>query len=65
MRETMRHILILSDLHLWQVTDQDDMWMRYRHRQFAPDAQLVALIERVYAQTVSYTHLTLPTSDLV
>ncbi len=46
----MRHILILSDLHLWQVTDQDDMWMRYRHRQFAPDAQLVALIERVYAQ---------------
>lgn len=46
----MRHILILSDLHLWQVTDHDDMWMRYRHRQFAPDAQLFALIERVYAQ---------------
>jgi UDP-2,3-diacylglucosamine pyrophosphatase LpxH len=46
----MRHTLILSDLHLWQLTDHDDMWMRYRHRQFAPDAQLVALVERVYAQ---------------
>ena len=46
----MRHILILSDLHLWQATDHDDMWMRYRHRRFVPDAQLAAMIESVYAQ---------------
>ncbi len=46
----MRHTLILSDLHLWQATDHDDLWMRYRHRRFIPDTQLAALIESIYAQ---------------
>lgn len=46
----MRHMLILSDLHLWQVTDHEDMWMRYRHRRFSPDAQLAELLGRVYAE---------------
>lgn len=39
----MRHLLVLSDLHLWQATDHDDLWMRYRHRRFLPDAQLAQL----------------------
>jgi UDP-2,3-diacylglucosamine pyrophosphatase LpxH len=46
----MRHTLILSDLHLWQTTDHDDMWMRYRHRRFTPDVQLADLLGRIYAQ---------------
>ena len=46
----MRHTLVLSDLHLWQVTDHEDMWMRYRHRRFSPDAQLAELLGRIYAE---------------
>lgn len=38
-----RHVVVLSDLHLWQTTDSDDLWMRYRHRRFGPDAQLAKL----------------------
>lgn len=43
-------MLVLSDLHLWQFTDHEDMWMRYRHRRFSPDAQLAELLGRVYAE---------------
>lgn len=38
-----RHVVVLSDLHLWQTTDSDDLWMRYRHRRFQPDTQLARL----------------------
>jgi UDP-2,3-diacylglucosamine pyrophosphatase LpxH len=46
----MRHTLILSDLHLWQVTDHDDLWMRYRHRSYTQDGQIAELLARVYAE---------------
>lgn len=38
-----RHVVVLSDLHLWQTTDGDELWMRYRHRRFRPDPQLAML----------------------
>ena len=40
----MRHLIVISDLHLWQATDSDELWMRYRHRRFLPDAQFSALM---------------------
>lgn len=40
----MKNLIVLSDLHLWQATDSDDLWMRYRHRCFLPDAQIAALV---------------------
>lgn len=38
-----RHVVVLSDLHLWQTTDSEELWMLYRHRRFQPDAQLARL----------------------
>lgn len=38
-----RHVVVLSDLHLWQTTDGEELWMRYRHRRFQPDGQLAML----------------------
>lgn len=38
-----RHVVVLSDLHLWPTLETDDLWMRYRHRRFQPDAQLAML----------------------
>lgn len=39
-----KHLVVLSDLHLWQATDHDSLWMRYRHRRFLPDAQIAELL---------------------
>lgn len=41
----MRHLVVVSDLHLWQATDHDDLWMRYRDRRFLPDAQLASMLD--------------------
>jgi UDP-2,3-diacylglucosamine pyrophosphatase LpxH len=45
----MRHLLVLSDVHLWEATDHDELWMRYRHRRFLPDKELAALLQRICA----------------
>src|SRR5262245_41182205 len=46
-RQRMRHLIVVSDLHLWQATDHDELWMRYRHRRFLPDAQFAELVALV------------------
>jgi UDP-2,3-diacylglucosamine pyrophosphatase LpxH len=46
----MTHLVVVSDLHLWQATDHDDLWMRYRHRRFLPDAQFASLVDLLEQQ---------------
>lgn len=46
----IKHLCVVSDLHLWQATDHDDLWMRYRQRRFLPDSQFAALIEKLCVQ---------------
>jgi len=46
----MRHLVVVSDLHLWQATDHDDLWMRYRNRRFLPDAQFASLVDLLEKQ---------------
>jgi len=41
------------------------IWLDYIRRSFITTGELQALIERGLRGAVSYTHLTLPTSDLV
>lgn len=46
----MHHLLVLSDVHLWEAPDHDEMWMRYRHRRFLPDGDLAAPLLRICAR---------------
>jgi UDP-2,3-diacylglucosamine pyrophosphatase LpxH len=46
----MRHVVVLSDLHLWQATDHEELWMRYRHRRFIPDPQIAEMLSLLCAQ---------------
>lgn len=43
----MRHTVVLSDVHLWESVPGDGLWMRYRQRQFFPDAAIAALLARL------------------
>ena len=47
---SIKHLCVVSDLHLWQATDHEELWMRYRQRRFLPDAQFAALISKLCKQ---------------
>lgn len=47
---SINHLCVVSDLHLWQVTDGDELWMRYRQRRFLPDSQLADLMATLCKQ---------------
>jgi UDP-2,3-diacylglucosamine pyrophosphatase LpxH len=44
---TMRHTVVVSDVHLWEALPGEGLWMRYRQRRFFPDDRLAAMLDLV------------------
>jgi UDP-2,3-diacylglucosamine pyrophosphatase LpxH len=41
----MRHVVVLSDIHLCENEPGDGLWMRYRQAPFTPDRELAAMLD--------------------
>ncbi len=46
----MRHVVVVSDLHLCELEPGSGLWMRYRQAAASPDGELVAMIDRLRAE---------------
>jgi UDP-2,3-diacylglucosamine pyrophosphatase LpxH len=44
---SMKHTIVLSDLHLWEAAPGDGLWMRYRQRRYFPDERIASLLDRL------------------
>ena len=41
----MRHVVVISDIHLAETEPTDGPWMRYRQRRFSPDGELATMLD--------------------
>ena len=48
--KNVKHTVVISDVHICQAVPGDDLWMRYRQRQFFPDDDFAGLFERMHEE---------------
>jgi len=44
---TLRHTLVISDVHLCEGVPGDDLWMRWRQNPFFPDTEFAAVVDHL------------------
>lgn len=44
---TLRHTLVISDVHLCEGVPGDDLWMRWRQNPYFPDTEFAAVVDHL------------------